>query len=144
MKKSVKKKKKIDIASETEGTAVAPVGIKEKKLDLTDEIRLFLACETTHQSIMKILLRTQSSYLGRNYEKNRMKITKVSKSGYFITIASKSYEFKFFMDYYNLIEIGFFERQKMFLTSRLKSDMNHKIFEWIEKQNLSFDMDEWL
>ena len=57
MKKKTNKKS-IDIEAEMIGLPVAPRKKKEKKDDLTDEIRKFLSEPITLETIKKILLRT--------------------------------------------------------------------------------------
>ncbi len=139
-----KDKKILDILSEIDGKPVYPPVKKEKHLDLTDEIKLFLDKEVSYESIMNILLRSESSYLAkRTPQKNKIHIIKVCEDGYFIAITSKSYTFKYYIDRYCLmkIEYHYFGRSKDFMTSKLKKCLQNKIWEWLVLQNLPFSMD---
>src|ERR1700728_588858 len=87
--KKVKRKKKIDMQAEGEGKHLAPVGIKEKKLDLTDEIKIFLKIDITLERIKHILLRLNGPFPLEHANKASIKIF------LFINFHSR-YQFKYY------------------------------------------------
>jgi hypothetical protein len=141
MKKVVKKKKPIDMISEIDGKPVYPSVKKEKVLDLTVEINLFLENEISYESIKKIMLRIEGPTNDYEISKFKMKITRVSKTGYFILILLKSSDRKYYLDEYNFSRFTYFSRKEDVVTSQLKSRLRDAIWDWLVKQNLSFNMD---
>lgn len=134
MKRVTKKKKPIDLISEIDGKPVYPPCKKEKVLDLTDEIKFFLKNDVTPLSIKRILLRLNGPINDHKLEKSVLTITKISKWGYFILLTSKGHEYEYYICAMTFIELGFW-RSENILTSRLKSDLRHKIYNWLEIQN---------
>lgn len=67
-------KKTIDIESEFVGLPVAPLGKKEKKSDLTEEIKKFISEPKNLESIKEILMRLDSKYLSQKPENSKMKV----------------------------------------------------------------------
>jgi hypothetical protein len=127
-----KKRKTIDIDKEINGKAVAPVGKKEKKLDLTEEIKAFIDDDINLEKIKRIILRLEGPITSNEIEKCKIKALKVSKHGYFITINQKGIDRDIYMNSIRFIHLTFFG-EKDLASSKLKSDLQHKIYDWLRE-----------
>jgi len=127
-----KKRKTIDIDKEINGKPVAPIGKKEKKLDLSEEIKAFLDDDINLEKIKRIILRLEGPVTPNEIEKCRIKALKVSKYGYFITINQKGIDRDIYMNSIRFVHLTFFG-EKDLVTSKLKSDLKHKIYEWLRE-----------
>ena len=125
-------KKKIDIINETTGKPVGPVAPKQKKLDLTDEIKYFLLEETNLDKIKRIILRLDGPLTNYEISKSEMTVHTISKRAFVILIKHKNYENYYFLDGVIFLKLGFW-REKDMLTSKLKRDLGRKIYDWLKE-----------
>jgi|SRR6187551_3372356 len=130
--KNKTKKKKVNVDSEINGKAIGPLRKKEKKLDITEEIKSFLDDDINLEKIKRIILRLEGPVTSSEVEKCRIKALKVSKHGYFITINQKGIDRDIYMNSIRFVHLTFFG-EKDLVTSKLKSDLKHKIYEWLRE-----------
>lgn len=136
MKKNDKKlsKKSVDIESEFVGIPVGPVGKKEKKADLTDEINFFLENEITHESIKNILFRLDGQIKTSLKESALMNIYYIpqkKRGGFYIFSidTEQFYNKTYILTNFELIKLCSFKFDDV-CTSPLKSMMRYKIWVW--------------
>lgn len=130
MKTHKKKKKSVDIHAEINGKSVSIPSKKEKKLDLTEEIKKFIKEDTDIIKIKRILLRLLYTVSDNDVDKATISVLQVSKFGYFITICHKKTEIEYYINSMNFIRLSFWKETDI-VTSRLKDDLRRKIYQWI-------------
>ena len=139
MKKLVKNKKSIDIDSEINGKGIPPVGKKDRVLDLTDEINLFLAGKIDRESIKRILLRMDGPVSKHDIDHSKIRVTRVSKDGYFMHISLKEKDRNYYMNPLMFVELLWFVQPVD--KSRLRHKLSQAIYKWLQGQKLPFDFE---
>lgn len=140
MKEKYKKKlkKPIDIEKESAGSPVAPIGKKEKKLDLTDEIKKFLTEPITLESIKRILLRLKGPVSEQDVMKSKINIYgfPTNRHGkryvydFLIMIETKNWTTKYFIGPMMFAYLNFFDSEKVD-NSILKQNLCHALRNWL-------------
>jgi hypothetical protein len=133
-------KKTIDIESEFIGTPVAPVNKKEKKSDLTDEIKKFLSEPINLDSIKKILLRLRGPI--SDYELQRSKIFiygiprlsnfRKDVNEFLIRIDTPKWSYKYFLSWHYFCHLGYFSNEKID-KSELRDELARALRNWLDK-----------
>lgn len=131
-------KKSIDIESEFIGKPVNPKNKKEKKDDLTDEIKKFLSEPITLDSIKRIMLRLKGPI--SEYELSRSKIfiygipkvsdSQPSVSEFLIRIQTHKWSYNYYLGWFCLCELNAFSIKKID-ESNLKEDLAYHLRKWI-------------
>jgi len=131
-------KKSVDIEAEMVGLPVEPKKKKEKKDDLTDEIRKFLAEPITLDRIKWILLRLSGPLSKDTCNKAKITIYGLpccqykNHLKYIIRVFSKGFDEDFFLDGFSISRISFFSVKNVD-DSMLKQSLRVAIERWLEK-----------
>jgi hypothetical protein len=142
MKEENKKKlvkKSIDIESEFIGKPVDPKQKKEKKDDLTDEIRKFLDEPINLDSIKRIMIRLKGPISEYELERSRIFIYGIPKLSngkksvgeFLIKIDTHKWSYNYFLGGFFLASLNFFSKERID-ESRLKQDLAHALRNWLE------------
>jgi len=137
MKQAQKPKKKINLPADTEGLPVAPLGLKERKADITSEIKLFLQEPITLESIKYILLRLSGPITHYKYIKSKVaiaalksRISTYDKYDFIVAVEIGDYTYKYYVDSMEFYKLGWFS-QKDLGKSSLKKELGWIIFRWL-------------
>lgn len=143
MKEKNKKKitkKSIDIESEFVGTPVAPAQKKEKKCDLTDEIRKFLSETINLETIKRILLRLRGPISEQELIKSKIIVygfpssfnNQIEICEFLISIETKKRKYKYFLGIMLFFSLDFFNKEKID-NSFLKQNLAHALRKWFSE-----------
>ncbi len=137
MKKIKNKNKKIDIEAEFIGKPVCPKAIKEKKNDLTDEIKEFIKNPIDFDSIKNILLRLNGRISCKEKDLYKMKIFSFeNNTEFFITIKQSIYfTERYYISNHMFCQIPWHGRKEIY-ESQLKQQLGYYIYDWI-RENLN-------
>lgn len=132
MKKN--KKNNIDIEAEFVGLPMSQKTEKEKKNDLTKDLKNFIDNPINIDCIKNILLRIHGRYILENHEISTMKIYGLEKKSEFFIIINHS---KYFSLKYYLTKSCFYlinrMKDKSIYTSYLKEEVGGIIYNWLQE-----------
>lgn len=126
-------KKSVDIESEFIGVPVARKGKKEKKTDLTDEIKEFFKGPIDLESIKKMLLRLHGPISEYDIKTSLMKIYGIPGKrlmDYFIVINNKKRGYRYYLGGFMFVSLDFFHKQALD-DSYLRQALANKLKNWL-------------
>lgn len=133
----IKRDLPISVEDEFIGKPVGKKGPREKKSDLTDELKRFIADSSiTLQSISEILLRLQGRWISDKPGEHKIKIYALKGFGddydEFLIIIKKAKYFrqKYFLTNASLYHLSWLEDEEM-CTSNIKQHMRCHIYKWL-------------
>lgn len=133
-------KKSIDIESEFIGKPVGPHKEKEKKSDLTDDIKKFLNEPITLDSIKRIMLRLRGPISEHELQRSKIFIYGIPTIGYtgknvsqfLIKVDTHKHSYIYFLGWLCFHSLDCFSIERID-QSRLKQDLAHALRNWIDK-----------
>ncbi len=127
--KPITKKRTIDIESEFIGKPVGPLQKKERKADLTDEIKRFLEEPITIDGIKCIMLKLSGYKKEHLIGSWKITIIHLAEEEYIIKIFTSKSSHKWFLGYFFMIELHYFSA-KIAHRSILKQHLVRAIRKW--------------